>query len=1249
MKKWFTGFPFPGWIALLLICWATAFGFYKFEQKQFTEPVLAAAVQEHFQQVQHQIQQDFHSGKFKRPDRYLSEPGSTLPYYYFLIRDSMAVYWNGQGKSLNEQMLRQPDLYRAGRVEKLHHGFYFVQSRPLPDTAVSRWRLLTLIPICYDYDFENEYFQSHFPADPHIPPSTTVETDEQDADGSYPVLQNNGARAFSLTFSDDPANFFRVSPWVWTFSLGFLFALFFWINKIGTHLAKTRHPLMGWLLLFVVSLLFNGFRQGWEIPAGFSTAAIFSPELLASGESIRSFADLLCVAVLDCWLLIFFIKYVPLKTLQPQFGPYLHRLLLVAFILLLLNELYQHQSNLIYSLVIDSKISFDVSDYTEITVFTILGLVALLVITVNFILLLSIVNALAKHLISSRLARYAFILLMSMLCIYLAHDREVALFYIVMLAFSAAGLLLMDTLGIPLPVFTKPTGVTTNSRAYAWFIILCSWITLEVTYFNFVKERELRKIFAAQQVQKEDALIHFAFEELASELQQASYLERLFKQPGQQERNHAERRIKAALRNNNLTKFQASLFFFKPSGRALMPEDSSGFLNRPAIAKLLSTNSRSGLQYSENALGALYRGILPVLHSGDTLGFVGFEFSAGRQAGQRFVNTLIQQNYNPTDQQYFDKYSYAYYKENMLRKQDGEQIFPFQNAHRDQTKEFEFRETLFASTLYFKPAPNEMIQVVYKRNLVTGIIALFSYVLALILVLSALIFFLSFFVFNPAKGQLWRRRINLTIRSKITVTVLSTSLLSLVFLALLTVSFLKNRYKETQQKSLQNLMFYLGQNIVHYIENLPEARSADRNAYASQDKALTQLLENLSEEQAVDINLYNAQGYLVASSLKNLYQRGFLTPFIDRKVLTDLRTGLWANLLTTESIGGLEYKSHYLPLRDNNNETVAYLNLPYYASREEQRKEISSIIIVLVNIYTVIFFIAGIVALLISNSIIRSFRLLIDQFRSIRLKHNVVIHWPYHDELGLLVKEYNEMILKVEDMAAKLAYSEREAAWRELAMQIAHEIKNPLTPMKLNIQYLQQVSRSGRGDIEPLVSRLTESLIEQIENLNIIATEFAHFAKMPEARPELLHVDENLRTVAGLFTKEQDIDLELINPFPDLHVYMDKSYFIRIFNNLIKNAEQAIPHDRRGKIVLRVKKQRQEVIISVEDNGTGIPQALQAKMFVPHFTTKSSGSGLGLSMCKKMVEISDGRMWFETEIGMGTVFFVALPEQPIHP
>src|SRR5690606_29704242 len=250
MKKWFTGFPFPGWIILLLICWTTAFCFYRFEQKQFTKPVLAGAVQEHFHQVQQQIQQDFRSGRFLKPDRYLTDPGTTAPYYYFLIRDTVAVYWNGQGKSLNGQMLRQPDLYRKGKVEKLHHGFFFVKSRPLPDTAASRWQLLTLIPVSYDYDFENEYFQSHFPADPHIPSSTTVEGNGNNLKGSYPILQNYGAVAFSLVFRDNPADFFRVSVWVWLFTIGFLFSLFFWINKIGIHLAKTRHPLAGWLLLF---------------------------------------------------------------------------------------------------------------------------------------------------------------------------------------------------------------------------------------------------------------------------------------------------------------------------------------------------------------------------------------------------------------------------------------------------------------------------------------------------------------------------------------------------------------------------------------------------------------------------------------------------------------------------------------------------------------------------------------------------------------------------------------------------------------------------------------------------------------------------------------------------------------------------------------------------------------------------------------------------------------------------------------
>jgi nitrogen fixation/metabolism regulation signal transduction histidine kinase len=269
--------------------------------------------------------------------------------------------------------------------------------------------------------------------------------------------------------------------------------------------------------------------------------------------------------------------------------------------------------------------------------------------------------------------------------------------------------------------------------------------------------------------------------------------------------------------------------------------------------------------------------------------------------------------------------------------------------------------------------------------------------------------------------------------------------------------------------------------------------------------------------------------------------------------------------------------------------------------------------------------------------------LLIKQFRVIRLKHNVLINWPYHDELGLLVREYNEMIIKVEDMAAKLASNEREAAWRELALQVAHEIKNPLTPMKLNIQYLQSAIKSGRPDVPELTAKLTNGLIDQIENLNVIASEFAHFAKMPEAQPEVLGVHDMLLSIVALFHKEKGVSINLLTPAQPLQIIMDKGYFMRIFTNLIKNAIQAIPLERPGRIDISYKRMDKKVIILVKDNGTGIPPELRDKMFVPYFTTKSSGTGIGLSMSKNIVEHSNGKIWFETETGAGTTFFVQFP------
>ena len=215
-----------------------------------------------------------------------------------------------------------------------------------------------------------------------------------------------------------------------------------------------------------------------------------------------------------------------------------------------------------------------------------------------------------------------------------------------------------------------------------------------------------------------------------------------------------------------------------------------------------------------------------------------------------------------------------------------------------------------------------------------------------------------------------------------------------------------------------------------------------------------------------------------------------------------------------------------------------------------------------------------------------------------------------------------------------------------MAKQVAHEIKNPLTPMKLSIQYLQHALRSDPGRAVEMISRVSKTLIEQIDGLARIATEFSNFAKMPKAQNEQLNLNEAVSSVYNLFTEhqEQGEDIRLMLPDEPLTAFTDKEQLARVLTNLIKNAQQAIPEGRRGEITIQLYRQNGAVVIKVSDNGTGIPEEIQPKVFQPNFTTKSSGMGLGLAMCKGIVEAAGGRLYFETQADKGTDFFIELPE-----
>jgi len=302
------------------------------------------------------------------------------------------------------------------------------------------------------------------------------------------------------------------------------------------------------------------------------------------------------------------------------------------------------------------------------------------------------------------------------------------------------------------------------------------------------------------------------------------------------------------------------------------------------------------------------------------------------------------------------------------------------------------------------------------------------------------------------------------------------------------------------------------------------------------------------------------------------------------------------------------------------------------------------IILTLLNIYVFLFVLTGGIAVAISNSITAPLKVLSERLKTLKLgKKNVPLEWSQKDELGELIRDYNRMILQLEESAKILATTERETAWREMAKQVAHEIKNPLTPMKLSLQHLQIAIENESPNKEKLFRKVSATLIEQIDNLNRIASEFSSFAKMPEPENKVVSLNEVMASIHDLFRERKDMDIKLFVPIDDLRVFADKDHLLRVMSNLIKNAIQAIPEDRRGKIVLKLTKKGDEAVILVSDNGKGIPDELKEKVFKPNFTSKSSGTGLGLAICANIIEGFNGKIYFETEVNKGTVFYVVIP------
>lgn len=479
------------------------------------------------------------------------------------------------------------------------------------------------------------------------------------------------------------------------------------------------------------------------------------------------------------------------------------------------------------------------------------------------------------------------------------------------------------------------------------------------------------------------------------------------------------------------------------------------------------------------------------------------------------------------------------------------------------------------------------------------------------------------------------------LKTRMIFSITSVLLISFVFICIGSAYLSVNRFKKDTSEAVDEKM----KSVYMELETVCGDSAVFNTVWdPAKNSALDDYLTRISHILFIDVNLYNPSGELIASSRPEIFKLGLTSTLMNPMALRKLYIDNKADYITNESIGKLGYTSAYIPFFNREDKITAFINLPYFTKPSAMQSEFSTLIVSIVNLYVVLMMFSIVVAVLVSERIVQPIKMIQSKLEKTELgrKHEK-IEYNRKDELGQLVTEYNKMAQKLEESAELLARSERERAWREMAKQIAHEIKNPLTPMKLSIQFLMRSRENNDPGFDNVLKKVSDTLVQQIDTLSSIATEFSNFAKMPKPDEQPFNIIETLQNVVLLFNNLENVDITSdMSGFDNLIVTADKEQISRVFINIIKNASQAIPEGVRGKIHVKVEA-GEKFVVKISDNGCGIPQDIRGKLFTPSFTTKSSGSGLGLAMCKNIIVNAHGDITFESSEGVGTTFIISLP------
>ena len=1129
------------------------------------------------------------------------------PYNLHVYHKDSLVFWNTNQLPI----IRFADIHfpSAGLVH-LQNGWYYAKIRELED-----YLICASILIKQDYSYKNNELVNDYSTNFHLPFSSIISLDQ---DLGYPIFSSSDMFVFSIS-----PNQYQEATEIESIVLLFLLygAIILWLLGLSKW-SKTLSNKWSWVIPFSVVLLrvlslkfsFFGFMHG---------TSAFDPSLYGTNQWLPNFFEYLVNIAVAIYLLHFISKRL-VEIKKSTIGKYLSIFIFIVsfggwFALLFLMK----------GLIENSSIPLVIDELFELDVYSILALVSLGVLFfAYFKYLQSVVVACKVQLITgAQLAVVSFILSCTFFFYEINYGYQLFLASIFPVIYYELVLYLVYR-------HKKSNQLTTGIVLLFLFSVVTAASFGE---FNERKEKEERELYANQLVTEKNIVTEVEYGNIKDKIADDKYLKRLISYPRATNLSKFQAGMERRFYHGYWERYEIEFHLFNSKQFPLIDRRKEGteqydelqeIIIRSGTVSEIDSNVYFINDYTNQFSYVIRQEIIG--KNGD-IGVLFCTLKSKKIPEEiGFPRLLVSSKANVFES--LESYSIAKYHEGKMITKYGS--FNYPSSHNVMLpvsfKKKGFFDYMGYNHYALKKSDNDVVILSTRKLQLVDYITSFSYLFTL----YGLLLLPLLFRMNSEKG--FSKTLSLALK-------IQAVLISLVFLSLLAFGwgagvFVSNQYNELTDDVIKEKLNSVETEVKSKLGSYDQLTIYENGNY------MQVILQKFAKVFFTDINMYDKEGYLLATSRPKVFNVGLISEQMNPKAYKHLKFLKQSEFVHLENIGELNYSSAYKPFYNNDGNHLGYINLQHFGQQREFENQIQKFLVAIINVFILLLAISIILAIFISNWLTSPLRILQDSFARVKFgKHNEQIHYDKEDEIGSLVKDYNQKLEELEYTAQQLARSEREMAWREMAKQVAHEIKNPLTPMKLSVQQLLRTYNPEDPTSGDKLKKVANSIVEQIDALTKIANEFSTFAKMPNPSEQKLDVIALIKGVKQVFDANGVTKVTFSSNEEQAILMADKDQFVRVFNNLLKNAIQAIPSDRVGHIAVTALVDNGFVTITIKDNGIGIPEEKHGKIFVPYFTTKSTGTGLGLAMVKQIIENHKGLIHFDSQVGIGTTFVIKLP------